>query len=215
MNPRAIGNTGVQTKQHDLVIVGGLAALLWLAGCQDEEIRRYQVPKPETLQKDVPTTDKLQRLLGLIVPHGDRVWFFKLVGPQQLIAEQEEKFDGFIQTIRFQESRAEPITWKVPDGWQQEAGAGMRYATLHLGPKDQPLEMTVTALPREREAASVLENVNRWRGQLGLKPIPETELGRVSKEVKVGDTSATRVDMTGPGGGRTGMSPPFAPGRGP
>ena len=40
----------------------------------------------------------------------------------------------------------------------------MRYKTYRVGPK----ELELTVIPLGKEAASVLPNVNRWRGQLGL-----------------------------------------------
>lgn len=40
------------------------------------------------------------RLLGAIVPHGTETWFFKLTGPDALIARERAAFREFILTIR-------------------------------------------------------------------------------------------------------------------
>ncbi len=40
------------------------------------------------------------RLLGAIVPHGAETWFFKLTGPDALIARERAAFREFILTIR-------------------------------------------------------------------------------------------------------------------
>jgi hypothetical protein len=166
-------------------MLGGIAAVV-MAGCQQaDEIRRYQVPKTTA------------RLLGAIIPHGERTWFLKLVGPVEEIKGQEEAFYQFLRSIRFTDQAKEPIRWTVPEGWQQEQGAGLRYATFHLGRKDQPLELTVTTLGGE--SSNVLANVNRWRGQLGLAPITEAELAEGTKQVKFDGMTATVVDLVGSG----------------
>jgi hypothetical protein len=43
-----------------------------------------------------------QRVLGAILPHDGRVWFFKAVGPPQKMAQQKENFGKFIRSIRFE-----------------------------------------------------------------------------------------------------------------
>lgn len=39
------------------------------------------------------------RILGAIVPHGDKSWFFKLTGPDALVVKERENFLGWIQSI--------------------------------------------------------------------------------------------------------------------
>jgi len=176
------------------------------AGCQDDEIQSYRVPKPETIQlaSQPKETAQPQRFLGVIALHGERTWFFKLVGPTAAVAAEKDNFDRFIQSVRFTNEADTPVTWAVPEGWQEQPGSTQgpvqRYATFRLGPKDEPLELTVT--PLGPAAGSVLDNVNRWRGQIGLGPIDESALKTVTTEIDLGGTSATLVDMTGPGGGR-------------
>lgn len=40
------------------------------------------------------------RLLGAIVPHGSETWFFKLTGPDALIARERAAFREFLNTIK-------------------------------------------------------------------------------------------------------------------
>ena len=54
-----------------------------------------------------------QRMLGAILPHEGRVWFFKAVGPAQKMAGQKDNFDKFIHSIRFG-APAAPATQPVP-----------------------------------------------------------------------------------------------------
>lgn len=40
------------------------------------------------------------RLLGAVVPHGGETWFFKLVGPDTLVAGEKAAFLEFLRTVR-------------------------------------------------------------------------------------------------------------------
>src|SRR5437762_12665268 len=71
------------------------------------------------------------------------------------------------------------IQWTVPQGWQQQPGAEMRYASFLIWP-DHP-EIQLTVIPLGAEAADVLPNVNRWEGQVGLDKSNLTELPKVVK----------------------------------
>jgi hypothetical protein len=180
------------TRRYRCCLLSCLLALT-LAGCQDpDEIRRYQVARQEA---------KI-RLLGAIFPREDRTWFFKLMGPVAAVEENATAFHQFIESVRFTGDKMKPVRWTAPEGWREEKGTGLRHATFRLGTREQPLELSVTSF--EGEAGSVLANVNRWRGQVGLSPVDRAELGKIATEKKIGDVLTTIVDMAGPGG----SSPP-------
>jgi hypothetical protein len=44
----------------------------------------------------------------------------------------------------------------------------------------------------------VLENVKRWRDQVGLKPVSDAELARELQQLTVDGTPSTYVDLLGP-----------------
>jgi hypothetical protein len=81
----------------------------------------------------------------------------------------------------------------------------LRSATFQTGPQDKPIEMYLSA----PFGGTLLENVNRWRGELGLRDVKADELKDVTKELPLGTVKAFRVDFKGPGG-KSGMMPPFA-----
>jgi hypothetical protein len=178
-------------------------AALTLVGCQEEQIRHYRVPKVDTSH----------RMLAALFPHQERTWFFKLVGPAQAVTEHKEEFEHFMSSIRFANEKQRPITWTVPEGWKEEPGSEMRFATLRMTKSETPLEISVFSFGRE--SGSVLANVNRWRGQIGLGPISEAELAQTAKELKVDGVSGTLVDVTGPHEPRTMRTGPFASGQNP
>lgn len=160
-----------------------LVALILSAGCgPGGEVSRYKAPK-----------DPTWRLMGAIFPHPESTWFFKLVGPSGRIAPHSEKFGPLVKSARFEGG---DLRWTAPEGWTEEAGAGERRATLRVDSTKPPLEMTVVRLPAQ--AGGVLDNVNRWRQQIGLGAIREADLASHSTRIDVGGIPVTLVDMTGP-----------------
>jgi hypothetical protein len=152
---------------------------------------------PQSKPPDLGDNKAGVRMLVAIAPQDQRTWFFKLKGPAQVVGKNKAGFNQFIESIRF---TGQEISWKLPEGWQEERGAGPRYATLRLGPKDKPLELTVFAFGPQ--AGSLLDNINRWRGQIGLGKITETDLDKVRREIKVQGARVTIVDMSSAGAGR-------------
>jgi hypothetical protein len=156
-----------------------------MAGCDKDEIRRYQVPRLETARRE--TAHK----------HGPaRIWFVKVVGPSDEIASHKEAFDRFIRSVHFEAGK---IGWTVPDGWQEQPGSQMRYGTFRIGPADKALDLSVVVLDNHGDAASVLANVNRWRGQLGLQPVAQTGLAEIATPLDLDGVTATLVDMSSAG----------------
>ena len=42
-----------------------------------------------------------QRILAAVVTRGDQVWFFKLIGPADLVGKEKSAFEGFLNSVRF------------------------------------------------------------------------------------------------------------------
>jgi hypothetical protein len=179
-----------------LVVV---AALVAFAGCEKEGIQHYQAPKPP-----------LYRLLGAIVPQGDLFWFFKLTGPEDPVKEHRQEFDAFVDSLTFAPDK--PPTWKLPAGWREDRGDRSRFATILLGPDDQPLELTVTRLGTpEGEGDPMLANVNRWRGQMGLVSIEADQLAQTAPARDLHGATGRVVEMVGPRPGKTRRPPGMPP----
>jgi hypothetical protein len=165
-------------------------ALLCLAGCREQEqIRSYTAPR-ETVPEQ-----PLTRMLAVMVPRDREVWFFKFDGPQETVTKHAADFDTLIHSVRFTDKAEEPITWTTPEGWRRLPGGALRFATLRLGPKGEGLEITISRLGPE--ASDVRQNVDRWRGQLGLPPLKDDEFQKVKDNIKVDGVPATRVDLVG------------------
>src|SRR5262249_58180894 len=97
--------------------------------------------------------------LAVILPPQTETWVFKLVGPADEVGTQRDAFLQWLRSIQFP-AKDEPISWQLPEGWQQEKGDEMRFATIRL---PVGLDATVSRLPRGHQ---VLAHLNRYRAQL-------------------------------------------------
>ena len=113
-----------------------------------------------------------------------------------------------MKTIRFTGKADSPVSWELPADWQQLPGREFRYATIKIKAEPEALELVVSKLGKE--AASVLDNVNRWRGQIQLDSIGKDKLDEVTKTIDVAGVRVTLVNMIGTSGGDPGAPPRFA-----
>jgi hypothetical protein len=190
-----------------------------LIGCgSKEEIRSYPITK-EAEQTSAPPVDSARpvgnaeltdRMLGAILPAGRQTWYFKAVGPAAAMDKNADAISAFFQTIRVSPDAAKP-EWKIPEGWNEQAGSGMRAATLMIPADGKPIEMSVIAMPSTGAPGELRDNVNRWRGQLQLPPVDERGLAATVKEAKVGDATMSLVDLRGQFSAGS-MTAPFAGG---
>jgi hypothetical protein len=165
-------------------------SLLVLIGCREQEqIRSYLAPK-EALP-ELPA----RRMLAVMVRHGPDVWFFKFEGRKKDVSAHEADFDALLHSVHFPDQEGAPITWTNPPGWRRRMGPPPRFATLYTGPKSKRLEITITRLGPE--AADVRQNLDRWRGQLGLGPLSDAEFNQLVNNSEVDGNKATRVDFVG------------------
>lgn len=198
-------------------------------GCRPETpITQYEIPKASAIQLPAPegktaeegaTEGRPERMLGAIVPQGEQLWFWKLSGPIEAVAAQNESFRKLIESVRFTPAGAPE--WDLPAGWTQQPASGLRFATLKRD-GEPPLEISVTVLPAGDvpKAEALLSNLNRWRGQLSLPPWKPADVEAETQTVELaGGATATLVALEGktkPGGmmppfaGGAGMTPPFA-----
>ncbi|MBI1747874.1 MAG: hypothetical protein HYR55_15000 [Acidobacteria bacterium] len=89
------------------------------------------------------------------------------------------------------------LRYTVPEGWQEEANPeGMRAAAFKMVDGNQTIEITI--VPLSGSAGGLFQNVNRWRGQVGLDPIREDELTQQIKQIDIAGTRASYIDLGGP-----------------
>jgi hypothetical protein len=174
-----------------------------ITGCEKQEtITSYKVPTHESIQtaefRHQSDSQKPhdERMLGAIIENGPAMWFFKVQGLPETVAAHEAEFREFLKSLTF--SSPEKAEWKLPDGWKEKPGGGMRFATLVI-PAQPPLDLSVISFPAMGKSAEerLLDNVNRWRNQLSLAPIDANGLSKETETVEVGDVKATIVNLVG------------------
>ena len=199
----------------------------FFVGCgRQDEITRYSITVPlgpsdvqPAATEPVPNAavDAAPiRMLAAIVPKGKETWFFKMTGPVEELATQQEPFNALIKSVRFVVETAQP-SWDLPEGWLQQGATGMRFATIEIEEGERKLELTVIPMQTMGDLdAYLLSNVNRWRGQLGLAPVavitpddndePESSV----RQFKLSDsTLVTLVNLVGRGSGSDAISAGF------
>ncbi len=103
------------------------------------------------------------------------------------------------------------LAWTAPADWKEQPAKAMRKATyLVPGPGGATAELSITAFPGD--VGGELANLNRWRGQIKLPPLAQTEVeGAVTRQHQgnLDVTIADFVGTTGPGVEILGAIVPF------
>lgn len=166
-----------------------------------------------------------KRILGAIQERNGTMWFFKMMGDANLVEQQKPEFVAFLKSLTFTTASAQteelppghpPIgggdmnapmmspggenqvkpQWSVPADWQTAPPAQFLLAEYSItGANGAKAEVNVAQLTGS--GGGVLANVNRWRSQIGLDPVDETGLAKLTTTLNVSGGQATFVDMTG------------------
>jgi hypothetical protein len=93
---------------------------------------------------------------------------------------------------------AEKITWNaLPAGWTLEAGERpMRVHTLFVEADGKKAEVIVSRFP-QNAVGQLLENINRWRGHVGL-PKTDDPSAHKPRQMTVAGTDGFAFDFDGP-----------------
>ncbi len=93
------------------------------------------------------------------------------------------------------------LKYILPDGWKEKTLTQLRVASFEI--PDHGKTADVSVIPLSGMAGGDLANVNRWRGQVGLSPLPETALQKLAEKIEVAGQAADLYDVVGtaPGSG--------------
>jgi hypothetical protein len=92
--------------------------------------------------------------------------------------------------------QAEELDYEVPVGWRDTGSGGFRHASFRMGAGENGAEVTVIALGPN--SGSVLENINRWRGQVNLPPWQAEQLDEETQSLAAQNAEGTYVVLHGP-----------------
>jgi hypothetical protein len=166
-------------------------------------------------------TDEPTRILGAIQHRRPMSWFFKLMGDEKLVAAQKPVFLEFLASYHFPHSHDEhshgaaggnseadphaglpiapagsrsesapPGDWPIPASWTRQAAGPMQDAKFVA--QEGKVVISVS-----RAGGNMIMNVNRWREQLGMAAIAESELGSVVTPLELPGGKADVVDLGG------------------
>jgi hypothetical protein len=155
--------------------------------------------------------DARQRILVAMLTRGTMSWFFKMTGEDAFVTSQKEKFLQFLVSVSFAENTtvaivAAPATqsetenansiWTIPPGWQSLPPSQFLLAEFAVNGTDGS-KADVNVAEMGGEGGGLLANVNRWRGQLGLPPLAETDLAALAASIDSVNSKIQIVDFSG------------------
>jgi hypothetical protein len=93
------------------------------------------------------------------------------------------------------------FAFETPQGWApgervvSRGGVTIKYdAAFIVTDEQQRLDITVNRMPA---MGSFLQNVNRWRGQVGLGPVQSEELDAAVESIEIDGSAADYVELVG------------------
>jgi hypothetical protein len=148
--------------------------------------------------------EKATRFIVAFVHRSEGSLFFKIQGSEATVSEQKAAFIEFLKTVKFDgatsEAPAPPppeevaLPGKVPEGWTPVAPGPMQQAKFSVPEKDgAKADVTVSVFPSA--TGGTVENVKRWRRQLGLADIEDAAVAQLAKPLDGGPEGSVMVDL--------------------
>jgi hypothetical protein len=89
------------------------------------------------------------------------------------------------------------IKWELPDGWENGSPSTMRYASFAATEENgEKVDISVVTFPGD--GGSDLDNVNRWREQIGLAAVDAGELNSIIAPFQSDQINFSTADIIGP-----------------
>lgn len=116
---------------------------------------------------------------------------------------------GLTDKHRFAANTAQSFfAWKTPEGWREVAATQFRHINFTFGPANEG-ECYVSIVDGGG-GNDVLDNINRWRAQMGQPPVKNEDLASIPTK-KVMGSDAPTIDLVGTYSAGGPMSEPSAP----
>jgi hypothetical protein len=153
------------------------------------------------------------RIVASITPGSTSTLFFKMRGNADLAETQKADFIRWVgavctaqaenkspstaaMPVAPQDSSAPHIKWKTPEGWTEVPPSSMRYASFSVsGADDAKIDISIVTFPGE--GGSDADNVNRWRGQIGLAPLEGKQIAGMLVPMNAENANFSTVDLAG------------------
>jgi hypothetical protein len=156
------------------------------------------------------------RIIAAMASTSDSTLFFKMRGNAELTEAQKSDFIKWVAAVcdaqaknklpqmaamapmapESSSSGSPQIKWKAPADWKEVPPSPMRYASFSvLGQNGAKLDISVVTFPGT--GGSDADNVNRWRGQIGLAPLDQQSATSSIVPLNAASANFSTVDMMG------------------
>jgi hypothetical protein len=153
------------------------------------------------------------RIIGAIATDETGTAFYKMRGNKDLVGAEKENFVKWVRASRgsapaqamvpapkapeapAKADSPSAIKWQAPAGWTSAPPSQMRYASFAVEKNGEKADISVVTFPGE--GGSDLDNVNRWRQQIGLAPVDANGLKSMVAHQDAGGVHFDTVDMSG------------------
>jgi hypothetical protein len=151
------------------------------------------------------------RIIAAMVTTANATLFFKMRGNADLTEAQKGEFIKWVAAVCNaqtqagpmqmaaappQTASASPIKWTTPEGWTEVPPTSMRYASFSA-PADEGGKIDISIVTFSGDGGSDADNINRWRGQMGLAPVDANAVTSQVAPLKTGDTTFSTTDIAG------------------
>ncbi len=194
-------------------------------------ITSFDLPAGRFQLVDITSTEPLldgrfkARILGAWSKQGGQTWFFKITGDEETVGRQRDELVAFLGSVRFEsatpsmnEPAARPndaaspasseaakpgLEWTVPDAWIAKPLGQMRKGSYSVPAAGaEAADLSITMFPAATNP--LLDNINRWRRQLGLGPVGEADLSGHTTTLSTGSLVFTIMEASHEGNGMVG-----------
>lgn len=138
------------------LLLGLIMIAFSLTACRKSEVTSYRVPKEKDPELPAPT----------------------MAAAPGSPAPMPAPAAGNMAASAVPTATGQGLAWTAPAHWKAKPAAPMRKATYAIpGDAGADAELSITAFPNS--VGGELANVNRWRGQLQLPAVTESDLANV------------------------------------
>jgi len=151
------------------------------------------------------------RIIAAMITTGDATLFFKMRGNAELAEAQKGDFIKWVAGVCNSQTEAKSsqlaampqrdeavpqIKWNTPEGWTEVPPSSMRYASFSTSDGNSG-KVDISVVTFAGDGGSDADNVNRWRGQIGLTPVDESTVNSQIAPLKTADATFATTDIAG------------------
>lgn len=167
------------------VILFLLSSLLFSSCTKEAEIGILEVDTgvdhqkaPEKKERMSGLPEDVNLIMGIVIPTSNRQWFIKMAGPYDEFKKVTPMFDKIRETIKFDDYSVEVVTFELAEGWVFKREKGFIHSSVTH--PDLTSKFTISSA-----RGSLLDNVNRWNGQLGMPQITNFGLTQLVQKTNI------------------------------